>query len=332
MFLRLGAISAGLALAVAEAIADGAPRIAVDEPQLDFGEMDQGMESNRVVTVRNTGGAALRILEVFSTCGCAAALPDTREIAPGGAVRVQVVFHSGAVSGQVFKTLTIQSNDPARSLFDIKILANVRPMFQLSPSGLDLGAIERGKSTTRTVTLRETKGRPFTIKGLVCSPPDLTVVVSPPAGSTSVVYRLQVTMNARRQQGPVFGTLLAQTDRTGVVNPALVVSGTVVGPVRVTPSALFLGMVRPSQKFLPGRLTLENAGPQPMEIKSVTTGDPKLRATVTAVVPGREFIIEVTALEMPSAGWFRRTLVIATSDCDAPLEVPVTGFVMKAGK
>jgi hypothetical protein len=285
-----------------------------------------------VVTVRNTGTAPLRILDVIFTCACAAALPNAREIPPGGEMQVQLTFLSATVSGPVSKQVTICSNDPERPSLDIKVLANVHPMFALSPPGLELGEIERGKSTTRTVTLRETKGRPFTIKGLVCSPPELTVAVHPPVGSTSVTYRLEVTLSARRQPGPMFGTLLAQTDRMGVVNPALAVTGTVVGPVRVTPSAVFLGMIRPDQKFAPGRLTVKNVGPQPVDIKSVTTGDPGLRATLTTVTPGREFVVEITALRPPASGWFRRTVLIATSDCDVPLEVPVTGFVMKAGK
>jgi len=330
-FLRTCVVSAVLAVAALNPCGAGAPRIAVDETTLDFGELDQGMESNRVVTVRNTGTAPLRILDVLSTCACAVALPDAREIPPGGAARMEVNFLSATVPGRVSKHVTICSNDPARPSLDIQVLANVHPMFALSPPGLELGEIERGKRTTRTVTLRETKGRPFTVRGLVCSPPELTAEVYPPVGSTSVVYRLEVTLNARRQPGPMFGTLLVQTDRTGVVAPALALTGTVVGPVRVTPSAVFLGLVRPDQKFAPARLTVKNVGPQPVEITSVTTGDPGLRATLTTVTPGREFVVELTALEVPGPGWFRRTVLIATSDCDAPLEVPVTGFVMKAG-
>lgn len=329
--LGTGAVSAVLAFAATTLLAAGAPRIVVSEALLDFGELDQGMESNRVLTVRNTGTATLRILDVQSTCACAVALPDVREIAPGGAARLLVSFLSATVTGHISKHVTICSNDPARPLLEIKILANVYPMFAFSPPGLDLGEIERGRSATRTVTLRETKGRPFTIKGLVCSPPELTIALTPPAGSTSATYRLQVTL-AARQPGPMFGRLLVQTDRIGVVNPALVLTGTVIGPVRVTPSALFLGMVRPDQKFSPGKLTVKNVGAHPVEIKSLNTGDPGLRATLTTVTPGHEFVIELITLHMPTAGWFRRTLVITTSDCDTPLEVPVTGFVMKAGK
>ncbi|MCX7826250.1 MAG: DUF1573 domain-containing protein [Verrucomicrobiae bacterium] len=331
--LLAGAFSAVLALAATpNGFGAGAPRIAVDTATLDFGEMDQGMESNRVVTVRNTGTAPLRILEVISTCACAAALPGAHEIPPGGEMRVQLTFLSATVSGPVSKQVTLRSNDPERPSLDIKVLANVRPMFALNPPGLELGEIERGKNTTRTVTLRETKGRPFTVKGLVCSPPELTAEIQPPVGSTSATYRLQVTLSARRQPGPIFGMLLVQTDRMGVVNPALALTGTVVGPVRVTPSALFLGMIRPDQKFAPGRLTVKNVGPQPVEIKSVTTGDPSLRATVTTVTPGREFVVEITTHQPPAPGWFRRTVLIATSDCDVPLEVPVTGFVTKPGQ
>jgi hypothetical protein len=332
-FLQASALSAVLALAATpSAFGAGAPRIAVDEAMLDFGDLDQGMVSNRVLTVRNTGGAPLRILDVLTTCGCAAGTPEAREIAPGGATQIQVAFLSGGVAGRISKMLTIQSNDPACSSLDIHVVANVHPAFALSPPGLELGEIERGKSATRTVTLRETRGRPFTVKGLICSPPELTATIHPPAGSTSVTYRLEVTLSARRQPGPMFGTLLVRTDRTGVVAPALALTGTVVGPVSVTPSAVFLGMVRPDQKFPPGKVTVKNTGPKAMEIKSVATGDPNLKATLTTVTPGREFVVELTALEVPAPGWFRRTVLIATSDCDAPLEVPVTGFVMKAGR
>ncbi len=308
-----------------------AGRIAFDEPGFNFGVMDQQTEATHIFTIRNTGASVLRILHVFPGCSCAATELDSSEIPPGGSARLLVTFYSLNFNGSVHKTMTVQSSDPTRPMATLELRADVQPVYVFTPAVLDLGQIERGQATEREVTMRDAKGRPFTIKSVASSLTNLTATVAP-LGRDGSAYRLKVTLAPQARTGPFVGNLEVTTDRKVAGKPLLLVIGTVIGPVRVTPTAVFLGLVGPGDLFPPKTLMVQNAGSKPVEIRSVNPGDPLLKATVTTNAPGREFTIELTTRQAPPPGWMRRTLHIFTTDSEAPLEVSLSGVVRTKGK
>lgn len=322
--------AAGAARA-AEPPAAPAGRIAFDETGFNFGVVDQQTEASHVFTIRNTGTGMLHILQVIPGCSCAATELDSSDIPPGGATRLQITFYSGNFNGPVSKVMSVQSSDPNRPLTTLEIHAEVQPVFVFTPSVLDLGLFERGRIATHNATIEDAKGRPFAIQNIACSPTNMTVEAAPldRAGSA---YRLKVTLPPQSRTGPMVGNIEVTTDRKVSGKPILLVIGTVTGPVRVLPRAIFFGVVGPGDKFPPRQLTVQNTGPKPVQIVSVNPGDAALKATVTTNAPGREFTIELTTLQTPPPGWMRRTLHIFTSDSDVPLEVSLSGIVRKSGE
>ena len=330
-FLRAFLIGAWLLLAALGARAAApapAGRITLDETGFNFGVMDQQTEASHVFTLRNTGAGPLRIVQIFPGCSCAATELDSSDIPPGGAARLQVTFYSGNFNGPVSKVMTIQSTDPARPMATLELRAEVQPVFIFTPSVLDFGRVERGQAVTREVTMSDAKGQPFVIKSIASSLTNLTATATP-LGRDGSSYRLKVVVPPSNRAGSLVGNIEVTTDRKVAGKPILLVIGTVVGPVRVTPTAVFLGLVKTGALFPPKKLTVQNTGPKPVEIKSVNPGDPALRATVTTNAPGREFTVELTTQQAPPPGWMRRTLHIFTSDSDAPLEVSLSGIVRK---
>ena len=303
-------------------------RIAFDEPGFNFGLMDQQTEASHVFTLRNTGAGPLRILQVLAGCSCAATELDANEIPPAGSARLLVTFYSGNFNGPVTKVMTVNSSDPARPMATLELRADVQPVFIFTPAVLDLGRIERGQPVTREVTLGDAKGRPFAIKNITGSLTNLAAKAAP-LGRDGSAYQLRVTLPPQNRIGPMVGNLEVATDRKVAGKPILLIIGTVIGPVRVSPTAVFLGLIGPGEKFPPKTLTVQNTGPKPVEIKSINPGDPALKATVATNAPGREFTIELTTQQAPPPGWMRRTLHIFTSDSDVPLEVSLSGIVRK---
>jgi hypothetical protein len=318
-------------LADAARAAEPAGRLALDETGFIFGVMDQQTEASHVFTLRNTGAGPLRILQVFPGCSCAATELDSGDIPAGGSARLQVTFYSGNFNGPVHKVMTIQSSDPARPMAALDLRADVQPVFVFTPAVLDFGQIERGQAVAREVTMSDAKGRPFAIKSIASSLTNLTATAAP-VGRDGSTYRLKMALAPQSRTGPLVGNVEVTTDRKAAGKPLLLTIGTVVGPVRVTPTALFLGLVGPGQTFPLKKLTVQNAGAKPVGIKSVNAGDPLLKATVTTNAPGREFTVELTNPQAPPPGWMRRTLHVFTTDSDAPLEVTLSGIVRADGK
>ena len=312
----------------AESSSTPAGRIALDETGFSFGVVDQQTEASHVFTIRNTGAGVLRLLQVIPGCSCAVTELDSTEIPPGGIARLQVTLFSGTYNGPLNKTISIQSSDPAHPLASLAIHADVHPVFIFTPSVLDLGQFELGQSMTREVTLADAKGRPFAIKDITSTLTNLTTETAPidRAGST---YRIKVTMPPQRRTGPMVGSLVVTTDRKVSGKTELVLIGTVIGPLRVSPTAVFLGMVVPGGMFPTKQLTVQNTGPKAVDIRSINPGDTALTASVTTNAPGRAFSIELTNVRPFPPGWVRRTLHVFTSDSAEPLEVSLSGIVRK---
>jgi hypothetical protein len=312
----------------AAAVTEPAGRIVLDEKEHDYGRMEQGQQSLHVFTIRNRGQGTLLIKEVVSTCGCAVTLLDTKSIPPGGSARLQVRFISGSLSGSVEKFLRVHSNDPAQPQVTIKVRAFVEPIYIVEPPIVNVGEVPRGQAVTREVRVRDAKGQPFGLPGVTVSHTDLTAEVLPVAGANGSAYRIRLTLNASRNVGPFNFTAIPQTDRPHLPRPLILVTGSVVGPVRVWPPALFLGQVRADQPFRTAAVTVKNSGTTPIEIREVDTGDSAIRAQVSTNTPGREFRVELTTGIMP-VGWFQRIMRITTSESAMPVEVPLTGVVLK---
>lgn len=315
--------------ALVAADADEPGRIAFDEPGVDFGVVDQQVTTPRVVTVRNVGAGTLRILDLLSDCGCARTEPDVREIPPGGVGRLTITFISGNLNGLINKTVTVRSSDPVHPSKPLFIRANVRPVFVFTPPMLDLGKLERGQAAGGEVVLRDTQGRPFAVRRIISPRPDLTAECEPVAGGNGTARRLKITLAPQRKVGPAFFNVLVETDRQERPALPLMVMCDVAGPVRVLPQTVFLGAGPEGAMFPPKTITVQNAGPKPIEIKSVETSHPALKAEVTTVTPGREFNIKLVTQAPLPPGSMRHTVRIVTTDSDAPLEAAVIAIVRK---
>ncbi|MFZ2641362.1 MAG: DUF1573 domain-containing protein [Verrucomicrobiia bacterium] len=327
------ALGSVLMIAAMVAWADGVPtgRIAFDKPGVNFGVVDQQTVLAHVFTLLNTGSEKLQIIAIMTGCNCALVEMDSREIPPGGRARVRLDFNTGIFAGPIHKTITVRSSDPDTPLANFFYEADVQPVFMFSPPVLEFGAIAPGKCVEREVALYETRGRPFAIRRIACTEPGLKVETSP-SGHAASKYHLKITLAPQQNSGPICARLMVETDQKKFSDPNLLLTGTVVGAVRVEPTMLFLGMVRQGEKFPAKQLWVRNAGSRPVEIRSVDPGHPALCATVTTNAPGRKFCIDLTTRHALPPGWMRHTLRIVTSESNMPLDVPVSGVVRTTGK
>jgi hypothetical protein len=312
----------------ADAGKPGLPAIEFDENRFDFGRVDQGQEMSHEFSLRNKGTVGLVLQDVISSCGCAAALPDRKEILPGERAKITVTLRSGGLTSPIEKTVTVLSNDPNRPAVTLVIRADVQPAYLIQPPVLNIGDIPRGQGAVRDITVRDAKGRQFKINGVTVSHKDLRVEVLPLESSNGSGYRLRASVNPKRNAGPLTCFVTPQTDRPNIPPPMILVSAYVVGPVVAWPPAVFLGAIQRGQSFKPAKVTVTNNGAAPVGILAVDSGDAAIQATVTTDTPGKSFQINVNVGPMP-VGWFQRPMRIRTTENDVPLEVSLSGVVMK---
>ena len=97
------------------------PRIAVEPEGFDFGQTLQNKTVTKEFAVRNLGSADLVLQDVTTSCGCTAALPESKVIKPGAQTPLRVSVETRSVVGRAEKVVTIRSNDPTRALVQIKL-------------------------------------------------------------------------------------------------------------------------------------------------------------------------------------------------------------------
>ncbi|MCW8816322.1 MAG: DUF1573 domain-containing protein, partial [Ignavibacteriaceae bacterium] len=59
------------------------PKLALQQTSYDFGDIKQGDVVSHDFILSNSGGDMLTISNVTASCGCTAAAPEKKELAPG---------------------------------------------------------------------------------------------------------------------------------------------------------------------------------------------------------------------------------------------------------
>jgi hypothetical protein len=159
--------------------ASGPPKIVFDQPDYDFGAVEQGGKIHHVFAFANRGGATLVIEKVETSCGCTAALASAKEIPAGGRGEVSAEFSSSGFRGQVRKEVYVYSNDPATPKATLNITGTVQVLIEVSPLSIYYTGATTSQELTQTVTVAPAAGHPevhFRVLGVSC--PDRRVHIS----------------------------------------------------------------------------------------------------------------------------------------------------------
>ena len=62
-----------------------------------------------------------------TTCGCTAALLESKVVKPGGTAPLRVSLETRAYKGRVQRSVMVRSNDPESELVEVKVEVTVEP-------------------------------------------------------------------------------------------------------------------------------------------------------------------------------------------------------------
>lgn len=102
-----------------------APQVSVDNPEVNFGQMQQSEKFEHNFVLTNTGKSTLYIRKIKASCGCTAVQPEKKQVAPGESVKIKTVFNAAGKRGNQNKNVTIITNDPKRSSLILRIKGEV---------------------------------------------------------------------------------------------------------------------------------------------------------------------------------------------------------------
>lgn len=210
--------------------ADAPPRLVVERPVFDFGEVEQGTTVEHVFKLRNAGALPLRVEHVKSTCACTVGAVVGRDVPPDGETWITVQLDTRELAGATTKTITVYTNDPAYPVTGLSLRGVVLADLVVDPPLVYLGRVEAGAATRRTVQIRP--GRPNgTTRATAVRAPSFLRARLATDPSDAATQLLEVGLAPDAPVGQVSGEVVLET--TDGRRPEIVVP--VFGTVRPTP-------------------------------------------------------------------------------------------------
>jgi len=132
------------------AVAD-APRVQVDQPQFDFGNMQRGTTRSHEFTIRNVGKAPLKLRVGATSCKCTLGEVTNKAIPPGESTHVKLEWSAKSDSGPFRQTATIFTNDPLQSQVELTIDGQILATSGVEPPELMFDKLSIDESKTAQV-------------------------------------------------------------------------------------------------------------------------------------------------------------------------------------
>lgn len=120
-------IAAVLSLFVATHVyAQPLPLLHLQPEVLDIGAVKEGEEATGTLFIRNNSDAMVTITDIQTSCGCTAAEPKSRVLAPGAFTELEVTIDSTVKQGDVTKEITVtdSAGHVARAMVKLKVTEN----------------------------------------------------------------------------------------------------------------------------------------------------------------------------------------------------------------
>ena len=102
------------------------PLLHLQPEVLDMGTVKEGEEGKGILFIRNNSDTFITIVDVQTSCGCTAAEPKEKILAPGAFTELEVRTDSTVKMGDVVKEITItdSAGHVAKSRVKLKVLEN----------------------------------------------------------------------------------------------------------------------------------------------------------------------------------------------------------------
>ena len=306
------------------------PRMHVDKPVFDFGQVEQGEKVTHDFRFTNQGNRDLRVQSVKTSCGCTAAVIAADTIPPGTEGTIQATFDTKRFAGQKAKDIRVHTNDPLNPVTTLTLRGEITTEVQVEPAQLYLGRLQRGSPITRTVTVLYDENKSFEITDITNANTDISVRAEDVQVAGKKGKALQVSVSKTARRGPLNDTITVTTTSTKKPTISIPVVGSVEGDISVSPSQVSFGVVRQGVGET-RTVRIKNRSAQPLGIGQVRSSLASVVPELTEVTPGKEFELRLHITGDTEPGKIRGSIEVMTDHPEeTQLTIPLFGIVAAA--
>jgi len=139
--------------------------ILLEPSGLDYGEVEQGAEASRTLTVTHFGNADWEIIDVLANtehieCELGERVRSGSRVSYPLTAKLNARMAAGSLGTQ----LMLVTNDPGAEKIPVMVEGSVRPLVSVAPASLYLGSLRPGQSISKRLVVRAPK--PFHIEAI----------------------------------------------------------------------------------------------------------------------------------------------------------------------
>lgn len=234
----------------------------------DFGSLPKGAKAEYSFVVTNNFAADVHIAAVRTSCGCTTPRIEKPFLKTYEKGAIIAHLNSDSYIGRRAATLTVTIDQPAYAEVQLQIRAMVHDDVLMEPTAVQFGTVDQGAPAEAKIRLYRADMYNWQITGVKMSNPNLTgQVVEVARQGSQVWYDLHVRLDKNTPAGYIMDHAVLTTSDPSASQIPVMVEGQVQSQVVLSPSSLFLGLMKPGDKVTKPLVVRAN---KPFRIKSIT--------------------------------------------------------------
>lgn len=147
-----------------------ASQLEISQTQVLFGNMTEGPDAEKTVTLTNVSGTRAVVSNVSTSCACTSTRMDRTELAPGETATMVITYHTLKYPGKFDKTVHVFSGEGGAAEDVIHILGHVDPIpmgvMEVEPRKVDVGALAANKPGRVPLTVTNAGDAPMKVSAV----------------------------------------------------------------------------------------------------------------------------------------------------------------------
>ena len=216
----------------------------------NFGTVARGAKADFEFVFTNLYLEDVRVVSVRSSCGCTTPTIKTPGIIKTyGQGAIVATINTSSFLGNKGATITVTFDKPQYAEVQLHVQSYIRGDVVFKPGSAAFGTVEAGSPRQQTVTIDYIGHSGWQIQEVRSDNPHITADFSETSrGGGRVAYQLDVRLDKDAPAGYINDHLMLVTNDQGSRQVPLQVEGRVNAGITVSPSTLFMGVVKPGTK------------------------------------------------------------------------------------
>lgn len=237
----------------------------------DFGSVARGAKAEFAFEFENIFEEDVHVASVRSSCGCTSPTITKRDLKTFEKSQIIAKYNTRAFLGQRGATVTVVFDKPYYAEVQLKVSGYIRSDVVFDPGEVNFGEVDQDAPAEQTIKVNYAGRSDWRITDVRSANEHFEVELNETQRSAGrISYDMLVRLKSGAPAGFFQDQLTIVTDDARLKTVPLLVQGSVLSPLTVSPASLFLGVLEPGQSVTKQLIV---RGKRPFKVLKVSCGD-----------------------------------------------------------